>query len=110
MAGLAALGAMMVAVYPTVRDSEALKEFLGRFPPAVMSMFGIDPTTFTTGIGYVHAQLDALVNVLDGEAEVVISGKSYILKAGEMIIMPANKPHSLKANPQFKMLLIMIRK
>jgi ABC-2 type transport system permease protein len=57
LAGFAAIGALMVAVYPSFRDSAALKEFLARFPPALMSMLGIDPTKFTTGIGFVQAQL-----------------------------------------------------
>jgi quercetin dioxygenase-like cupin family protein len=52
---------------------------------------------------------DALVHILDGEAEIVISGKAHHLKAGEMIIMPANEPHAVKATKRFKMLLIMIR-
>ena len=52
---------------------------------------------------------DALVHVLDGEVEITISGKSSHLKAGEMIIMPADEPHALKAVKRFKMLLIMIR-
>jgi ABC-2 type transport system permease protein len=61
MAGFGAIGALMVAVYPTFRDSEALKEFLARFPPAVMAMLGIDPANFTTGIGFVQAQLYSFV-------------------------------------------------
>lgn len=52
---------------------------------------------------------DALINVIDGEADVIISGKSHPVKEGEMIIMPANKPHSLKAIRRFKMMLIMIK-
>jgi quercetin dioxygenase-like cupin family protein len=52
---------------------------------------------------------DALVAILDGEAEVTISSKPIRLKAGEMTIMPANNPHSLKALARFKMLLVMIR-
>ncbi|MEW5828806.1 MAG: cupin domain-containing protein [Chloroflexota bacterium] len=55
------------------------------------------------------APFDALVHVLDGEAEIVISGKSYALAAGEAIIMPANEPHAVKARSRFKMLLTMIR-
>jgi quercetin dioxygenase-like cupin family protein len=51
---------------------------------------------------------DALVHVLDGEAEIIISGKPYILKAGEGIIMPANEPHAVKAVVKFKFLLTMI--
>ena len=52
---------------------------------------------------------DALVNLVDGEAEVIISGKVYPLKKGEMVIMPENEPHSLKAVKKFKMILTMIR-
>jgi len=52
---------------------------------------------------------DALVYVLDGEAEVVISGKAFHLSEGEMIIMPANQPHSLRATRAFKMVLVMMR-
>ncbi len=61
------------------------------------------------GLSEHTAPFDALVHLLDGEAEVTISGKSYLLKAGETIIMPANKPHALKAIKDFKMLLVMIR-
>jgi quercetin dioxygenase-like cupin family protein len=52
---------------------------------------------------------DALVYIIDGESEIVISGKTFHLKEGEMIIMPANEPHALKAGKRFKMLLTMIR-
>ncbi|MFA7404874.1 MAG: cupin domain-containing protein [Pelobacteraceae bacterium] len=52
---------------------------------------------------------DAFVQVVDGEAEVVINGEPHRVTAGQMIIMPANIPHELKAVKQFKMLLIMIR-
>lgn len=55
------------------------------------------------------APFDALVHVVDGEAEIVISGKSYRLKAGAAIVMPADEPHAVKAIGQFKMLLTMIR-
>jgi len=55
------------------------------------------------------APYDALVHVLDGEAEIRISGKAFQLKTGEAIIMPANDPHALKAVRKFKMLLTMIK-
>jgi quercetin dioxygenase-like cupin family protein len=61
------------------------------------------------GLSEHTAPYDALVFLLDGEAEAVISGKSLRLKQGEMIIIPANKPHSLKAIKRFKMLLTLIR-
>jgi quercetin dioxygenase-like cupin family protein len=56
------------------------------------------------------APFDALVNVLEGEAEIRISGRSFHLKAGDAIIMPADDPHALRAIARFKMLLTMIRK
>jgi len=55
------------------------------------------------------APYDALVHVLDGEVEIVISGNPYLLRAGEIIIMPANEPHAVHALKKFKMLLTMIR-
>jgi quercetin dioxygenase-like cupin family protein len=55
------------------------------------------------------APFDALVQVLEGQAQIQISGKEYLLKAGEAIIMPANDPHALKAIQPFKMLLTMIK-
>jgi quercetin dioxygenase-like cupin family protein len=56
------------------------------------------------------APFDALVHILDGNAEIRISGKPYKLKTGDAIIMPADEPHALKAITPFKMLLTMIRK
>ena len=61
------------------------------------------------GLSEHTAPFDALVYLIDGEAEVVISGNSLRLKAGETIIMPAHEPHALQAIKKFKMILIMIR-
>jgi len=55
------------------------------------------------------APFDALAEVLDGEVEITISGKPHRVRAGEMIILPANRPHALKAAGRFKMMLVMIR-
>ena len=52
---------------------------------------------------------DALVLVLDGQAEITVGGTPHQLRAGEMIVMPANIPHALKAPERFKMALTMIR-
>jgi quercetin dioxygenase-like cupin family protein len=52
---------------------------------------------------------NALVQVLDGEVEIRISGKSFQLKTGEAILMPANQPHAVKALKRFTMLLTMIK-
>ena len=61
------------------------------------------------GLSEHTAPFDALVHVLDGQGEVAISGKPLHLKSGEMVIMPANEPHALKATERFKMMLVMIR-
>lgn len=61
------------------------------------------------GLSEHTAPFDALVQVLDGEVDVVISGTTARLVAGESIIMPANQPHSLAALKRFKMLLTLVR-
>ncbi|HRK88330.1 MAG TPA: cupin domain-containing protein, partial [Anaerolineales bacterium] len=61
------------------------------------------------GLSEHTAPFDALVHIIEGEAEVRISGTPYQLQAGDAIIMPANEPHALKAVQKFKMLLTMIR-
>ncbi|MBI2866057.1 MAG: cupin domain-containing protein [Chloroflexi bacterium] len=61
------------------------------------------------GLSEHTAPFDALAHILEGEAEIVISGKALHLKEGEMVIMPANEPHALNAARRFKMILTMIR-
>lgn len=61
------------------------------------------------GLSEHTAPFDAMVQVLDGEVEIKISGTPFALKQGEMIVMPADKPHALKAVKRFKMLLTLIR-
>lgn len=61
------------------------------------------------GLSEHSAPYDAVVQVLDGEVEIRISGVPHILKRGQMIIMPANKPHALTASKKFKMILTMIK-
>ncbi|MFA6321610.1 MAG: cupin domain-containing protein [Candidatus Omnitrophota bacterium] len=62
------------------------------------------------GLSEHTAPFDALVYIVDGRVNIKIAGRSSVVKKGEMIIMPASKPHSLKAVTKFKMLLVMIRK
>jgi len=61
------------------------------------------------GLSEHTAPFDALVYVYDGEALVRISGNPFTVKSGELIIMPAHKPHELRAVKRFKMMLVMIR-
>jgi quercetin dioxygenase-like cupin family protein len=52
---------------------------------------------------------DALVQLLEGEADIRVSGKAFQVRAGHILVMPANEPHALRAATRFKMLLTMIR-
>ena len=61
------------------------------------------------GLSEHTAPFDALVYVLEGKVEIIISKKPYVLEKGQMIIMPANDPHALKALERFKMMLIMVK-
>ena len=61
------------------------------------------------GLSEHTAPFDAMVCVLDGVADITISGKPVTVRQGEAIIMPANEPHALEATERFKMMLVMIR-
>lgn len=75
-------------------------------PVGTVTLFSFDEGQ---GLSEHTAPYDALVHVLDGEVDVVISGKPVRVRAGEMVIMPANEPHALRAVTRFKMVLTMIR-
>ena len=87
-------------------------------PDSIVSRTVIDKTAGTLtlfafdkgqGLSEHTAPFDVMVYVLDGIAEVTIAGKSNAVKQGEMLIMPANQPHALKALSRFKMMLVMIK-
>jgi len=61
------------------------------------------------GLSEHTAPFDALVHIIDGDTDITISGRSIRVKAGEVVIMPANEPHALKAVERFKMMLVMIK-
>jgi quercetin dioxygenase-like cupin family protein len=61
------------------------------------------------GLSEHTAPFDALVCIMDGEAEITIAGETRTVKRGELIVMPADRPHALQAEKRFKMLLVMIR-
>ncbi len=85
----------------SIVSKEVLKKDTG-----TVTLFAFDQGQ---GLSEHTAPFDAMVCILDGTAEVIISGQSHQVKEGEMIIMPADKPHALKANERFKMMLVMIR-
>ena len=61
------------------------------------------------GLSEHTAPFDALVYILNGEAEITIAGSRFHLAQGDTIVIPANKPHALNASKAFKMMLVMIR-
>ena len=85
----------------SVVSKEILKKETG-----TVTLFAFDEGQ---GLSEHTAPFDALVCILDGTAEITISGNSFIVKEGKMIIMPAHQPHALMANERFKMMLVMIR-
>ena len=81
------------------------REVLTR-PTGTLTVFAFDAGQ---GLSEHTAPFDALVYLLDGEAEITIAGKAIGARQGDMVIMPANQPHALMAVRRFKMLLVMIR-
>ena len=86
----------------SVVSKEIIKKELG-----TVTVFAFDKGQ---GLSEHSAPFDAMVQIIDGEAEITISGVKHTVKAGEMIIMPADEPHALQAvNCTYKMILTMIK-
>lgn len=88
------------------QDQSVVSKTLIEKTTGTVTLFAFDQGQ---GLSEHTAPFDALVCVLDGEVEIAISGNPSVLKQGEMIIMPANEPHALKAINKFKMMLTMIK-
>jgi quercetin dioxygenase-like cupin family protein len=85
----------------TVVSREILRKKTG-----TVTLFGFDKGQ---GLSAHSAPYDALVVLVDGEAELTVAGRKFRVKKGESIILPAGKPHALLAVKPFKMLLVMIK-
>lgn len=88
------------------QDGSVVSKEIIRKDTGTVTLFAFDKGQ---GLSEHTAPFDALVYVFDGKADIIISGKPHGLKAGDIIIMPANKPHALKAIERFKMLLVMVK-
>ena len=88
------------------QDHSVVSREIIRKPAGTMTVFAFDQGE---GLSEHTAPFDAVVFLLEGEAEITIDHKPYSVKEGEMIIMPAHKPHALKAVTKYKMLLVMIK-
>lgn len=90
----------------TYQEGSVVSRELLKQPGGTVTVFAF---ARNEGLSEHTAPYDALVYLLDGEAEITISGNTFHLRKGEMIIMPAHEPHALKAVQEFKMLLVMIK-
>jgi quercetin dioxygenase-like cupin family protein len=105
VAGLRAQALSLANLVDYQTGSVVSREIVSR-KTGTISIFAFDEGQ---GLSEHTAPFDALVYVIDGEVEITISGKGHLLTQGQMIIMPANEPHALKALKPFKMMLVMIR-
>ncbi|HYU47513.1 MAG TPA: cupin domain-containing protein [Terriglobales bacterium] len=88
------------------QDGSVVSREIVKKPTGTVTVFAFDEGQ---GLSEHTAPFDALVQVLEGEAEITIAGKPHRMQGGEMILMPANQPHALKALKRYKMILTMIR-
>jgi len=89
----------------TYQDNQIVSKTLAQSSALSLTLFAFDKGEEISS----HASDgDAMIIALDGEGEITISGEKYIVKKGETIVMPANKPHAVHANEQFKMFLIVV--
>jgi quercetin dioxygenase-like cupin family protein len=95
-----------LADYVDYADGSIVSKILLKKDIGNITLFSFDSGQ---GLSEHTAPFDAVVQILDGQAEVKIGAATHEVKAGEMLIMPANVPHALHAAVRFKMLLVMIR-
>ncbi|WP_424354230.1 cupin domain-containing protein [Methanobacterium sp. MBAC-LM] len=88
------------------QDGSVVSREIIRKDTGTVTIFAFDKGE---GLSEHTAPFDAMVQIIDGKAEITISGNKNVLEAGEMIIMPANEPHALTALEKYKMVLTMIR-
>jgi len=95
----------LVSLVEYAADSIVSKTILDK-PVGTITLFAFDKGQ---KLSEHTAPYDAVVQVIDGSAQVTIGGKDIRILAGEIVIMSANVPHAVAAKEKFKMLLTMIR-
>ena len=96
----------MAAALVNYQDGSVVSREIVKKPAGTVTVFAFDEGQ---GLSEHTARFDALVQVLEGEAEITIAGKPHRVQSSEMILMPANQPHALKALKRYKMILTLIR-
>jgi quercetin dioxygenase-like cupin family protein len=104
--GLTPAQAAKTADHVSYQDGSIVSREIVKKPTGSVTVFAFDQGQ---GLSEHTAPFDALVQVLEGEVEIMISGQPHRVQGGEMILMPAHQPHALKALKRFKMMLTMIR-
>jgi len=104
--GLAPAAAVDLTALVAYQDGSIVSRTLAKTNGGTVTLFA-----FAAGqaLSEHTAPFDALVQVLDGRAELVIGGEKVPARAGEIVLMPAHVPHALHAAERFKMLLVMVR-
>jgi quercetin dioxygenase-like cupin family protein len=104
--GLSGAEVAKVAELVNYQDGAVVSREIVKKPTGNVTIFAFDEGQ---GLSEHTAPFDALVQMVEGDAEIMICGQPHQLQGGEMILMPAGQPHALKALKRFKMILTMIR-
>lgn len=104
--GVAGSTVLNVGGLISYQDGAVVSREIIKKPTGNVSLFAFDEGE---GLTEHTSPFDALAHILEGVAEITISGQPHQVQTGEMILMPANQPHALKALKRYKMMLIMIR-
>jgi quercetin dioxygenase-like cupin family protein len=88
------------------QDGAVVSRTLLKHTAGSVTMFAFDEGQ---GLSEHTSPFDAFVYLLEGGAEITVSGKPIVAKTGDLVLLPANEPHGLKATSRFKMMLTMLR-
>lgn len=86
------------------QEGAIVSRVLAKQPSGTVTVFAFDRDQ---SLSEHTTPFDALVHVLDGEAEITVGGRPHSVRAGQILLMPAGIPHALRAVSRFKMVLIM---
>ncbi len=98
--------ALDIATLVEYAEGQVVSRTLSQVPTVNVTLFAFAQGE---GISTHSSPGDAMVQILDGEAEVTIGGETTTVQAGQIIVMPADVPHGLEANKRFKMLLVVVK-
>ena len=95
-----------VAALVNYQDGSIVSREIIRKPTGTVTLFAFDEGE---GLSEHTTPFDAIAHVLEGDADITVGGHAFRVEGGEMILLPANQPHAVKAAKRFKMILTLIR-